>query len=85
MIFGQTGAAVPYEFEIVYDTARGGQPKFIPTGSALQPDYAIPRAVHDWFGYSKAGIVTTRLKFGTQTWTKKDLMPVDISWSREVI
>ncbi len=72
-VFGQTGAAVPYSFQITYDTAFDTNTEFFGTGVLLGADTTI----HDWYGYSASGILATDLTFGTQTWSGGDLDPRD--------
>jgi hypothetical protein len=70
-IFGLSGPAVPYYFEITYDPALDTNASFIATGDPI----GGATTTHDWYGYSASGIVATSLTFGTQTWTAADLIP----------
>jgi hypothetical protein len=69
LIFGQSGAAVPYSFQITYNTALDTNTQFYATGA----DMGGLTTVHDWYGYSASGVMATNLTFGTQTWTSGDL------------
>jgi hypothetical protein len=66
-VFGQTGSAVPISYSLTYDTSLGAQTAFSPAGTLT---------VHDFYGYSKAGIVASSLTFGSMTWTANDLRPI---------
>jgi hypothetical protein len=68
-VFGQTGAAVPYSFQITYDTSLDTNTEFFGTGVPLGTD----TTTHEWYGYSASGIIATSLTFGTQTWSGGDL------------
>ncbi len=71
-VFGQSGAVVPYQFQITYDTALDTNTAFYATGATLGHE----TTTHEWHGYSASGITATRLSFGTQTWTAGDVMPM---------
>lgn len=71
-VFGRSGAAVPYQFQITYDTALDTNTAFYATGATLGHE----TTTHEWHGYSASGITATRLSFGTQTWTAGDVMPM---------
>ena len=68
-VFGLSGPAVPYRYQITYDTTLDTNTFFFPTGVAL----GRFTTVHPWYGYSKSGITATSLTFGTGTWTADDL------------
>ena len=70
-IFGLSGAAVPYNFRITYDTTLDTNTFFLATG-ATQGGLTT---THEWHGYSVSGITATSLTFGSQTWTAGDLVP----------
>jgi len=69
-VFGQRGAAVPFHYDIVYDTSLDTNTYFFPSGVLLGGDTTI----REWYGYSASGVVSTNLTFGTQTWTAADLV-----------
>jgi hypothetical protein len=70
-IFGLSGPAVPFSYELTYDTSLDTNPLFFPIGASLGGD----TTAHPWYGYSASGITATSLTFGTQTWTVADLQP----------
>jgi hypothetical protein len=70
-LFGLSGPAVPYYYEITYDPALDTNAEFVAAGDPLGGQTTI----HDWYGYSASGIVATSLTFGTKTWTAGDLNP----------
>lgn len=67
-IFGLNGAAVPFNYQITYDTSLDTDTDFIASGSTVGGNLAT----HDWYAYSKSGITATSLTFGSQTWTTAD-------------
>lgn len=70
--FGQTGAAVPYDFSISYDTSVGGALVYtVLSGSTWTG--SSNTAGHDWYGYSAAGLTSVNLNFGTGSWSQDDL------------
>lgn len=71
-VFGQSGMAVPYQFQITYDTALDTNNAFYGAGATLGRE----TTTHEWHGYSASGITATRLSFGTQTWTAGDVVPM---------
>jgi len=70
-VFGLSGVAVPYTYELTYDTTLDTNALFFPTGAAL----GTHTTTHEWHGYSVSGITGTSLTFGSQTWTVSDLLP----------
>lgn len=70
-VFGQTGAAVPYNYQITYDTSLDTNPFFFGTGVAMGAE----TTTHEWHGYSASGVIATSLIFGTGSWTAADLQP----------
>lgn len=67
-IFGLNGAAVPFNYQITYDTSLDTDNDFIASGSTV----GVNLTTHDWYAYSKSGITATSLTFGSQTWTTAD-------------
>ena len=72
-IFGLSGPAVPFSYELTYDTSLNTSPYFFLAGASLGGDITT----HPWYGYSASGITAASLTFGTQTWTVADLQPRD--------
>jgi hypothetical protein len=70
-VFGEFGAAVPYNFQITYDTTLNTNSFFFPTGAFL----GSQTTTHEWHGYSASGITATSLTFGSQTWTAGNVSP----------
>lgn len=70
-VFGLSGPAVPYNFQITYDTTLDANTFFFATGASLGSE----TTTHEWHGYSASGISDTSLTFGSQTWTVGDLGP----------
>jgi hypothetical protein len=70
LVLGQTGSAIPFSYSITYDTSLGALTAFSAAGTST---------VHDFYGYSRAGIVASSLTFGSATWTANDLRPLDIT------
>src|SRR5438132_7028056 len=70
-VFGLSGPAVPYNYQLTYDTSLDTNPYFFPTGAALGSDITT----HEWHGYSASGITAASLTFGAKTWTATDLSP----------
>lgn len=71
-VFGYAGgSAVPYSYQITYDTALDTNSIFFAAGSSVG-NYT---ASNDFYGYSASGITDSTLVFGTQTWTAADLQP----------
>jgi PEP-CTERM motif len=71
VIFGESGAAVPFSYLLTYDTALDTNNVFIAAGTDLGGNPAL----HDFYGYSGSGIVSSSFTFGTQTWTAADINP----------
>ncbi len=69
-VYGESGNAVPYYFQITYDTTLDTNSTFVAAGTV----FGGLTTTHDWFGYSKSGVVATNLTFGSKTWTIDDLM-----------
>lgn len=67
-LFGLSGAAVPFNYQITYDTSLDTDNDFIASGSTVGGNLTT----HDWYAYSKSGITATSLTFGSQTWTTTD-------------
>jgi hypothetical protein len=67
VVLGQNGSAVPFSYSITYDTSLGAQTAFSAAGTSTP---------HDFYGYSRAGIVASNLTFGDATWTANDLNPL---------
>lgn len=67
-IFGLSGAAVPFNYQITYDTSLDTDNDFIASGSTVGGNLTT----HDWYAYSKSGITATSLTFGSQTWAATD-------------
>jgi hypothetical protein len=65
-------SAIPFSYSITYDTSLGAMTAFSAAGTST---------VHDFYGYSRAGIVASSLTFGSATWTANDLRPLDINGS----
>ncbi len=74
-LFGVSDLPVPFTYTIIYDTALNTNPYVFPTGSMIG---SYPAAA-PFFGYSASGILGTSLTFGTQTWTKADLLWANMS------
>jgi hypothetical protein len=72
-LFGLSGSAVPYSYEITYETALNSNPFFFAAGASLE-GYVT---THEWHGYSASGIIASRLTFGTKSWTAADLAARD--------
>jgi hypothetical protein len=74
-VFGLSGAAVPYHYEITYDTSLDTNTSFFDTGETI-PVFVIENAdtTHQWYGYSPSGILSSSLTFGTKTWTEGQLL-----------
>jgi hypothetical protein len=70
--FGLSGAAVPYNFQITYDTTLDTNTFFFATGASL----GGATTTHEWHGYSASGITFTSLTLGSQTWTAGDVSPL---------
>jgi len=70
-VFGLSGSAVPYNYQITYDTSLDTNTLYFSTGALLGSDVTT----HEWFGYSASGITATSLTFGTKTWTVAALNP----------
>jgi hypothetical protein len=70
-VFGQTGAAVPFNMVILYDLEKNTNPLFIPTGTSIGGN----TTVHDIYGYSANGIIGTNLSFGTKMFFSNSLLP----------
>ena len=70
-LFGLSGSAVPYNYEITYDTSLNTSPWFFPAGSSLGGDITT----QEWHGYSASGILGCSLTFGTKTWAPADILP----------
>src|SRR5437879_850260 len=51
-VFGLSGAAVPYNFQITYDTTLNTNTFFFATGASLGGE----TTTHEWHGYSASGI-----------------------------
>lgn len=64
VVLGQTGSDIPFNYSITYDTSLGSQTAFSAAGTST---------VHDFYGYSRAGIVASNVTFGNMTWTANDL------------
>jgi hypothetical protein len=74
-IFGQNGAVVPFNYQITYDTSLDTDTDFVASGTSM----GAGTTFHDWYAYSKSGITSASLTFGSQTWTAaNDLLPVAI-------
>jgi hypothetical protein len=71
-VLGLTGSAIPFTYSLTYDTSLGALTAFSAAGTST---------VHDFYGYSRAGIVASSLTFGSATWTANDLRPLDINGS----
>jgi len=71
-VFGLTGAAVPFNYSITYDTSLNTSSVHLSPGD---PAGGGSVAGDDFYGYSASGIVGTSLTFGTGTWTVTDLSP----------
>ena len=69
--FGLSGSAVPYSYQLIYDTSLNTSPWFFATGASLGTDVTTD----EWFGYSGSGIVSSSLTFGTETWSASSLNP----------
>lgn len=67
-LFGLTGSAVPFSYQITYDTSLDTDADFIAAGTNVGGNIAT----HDWHAYSKSGITSSTLNFGNQTWTVSD-------------
>jgi hypothetical protein len=74
-VFGLSGTAVPYSYEITYDTSLNSNPFFFGAGAALG-GYTT---TGEWHGYSASGITASSLTFGTKTWTTADLSPATVA------
>lgn len=75
-IFGESGSAVPYSYEMTYDTQLAPDPVFIPSGDDVGSGYT---AAHDLFGYSASGVTAGSFVFGTKTWNcPADVVPYTI-------
>jgi hypothetical protein len=74
-LFGQSGTAVPYSYQITYDTALDTNALFFDVGGTVGT-YPV---THPIYGYSASGLVATSLTFGTHTWTKSDLEPLTMA------
>jgi hypothetical protein len=70
-VFGLSGSAVPYNYQLTYNTSLDTNTLYFPTGALLGSDVTT----HEWFGYSASGITATSLTFGTKTWTVAALSP----------
>ncbi|MDP1587111.1 MAG: hypothetical protein Q8M07_05180, partial [Prosthecobacter sp.] len=73
-LFGETGNAVSFNYQITYDTSLNTNTDFVASGTPLGGGTTF----HDWYAYSKSGITSASLTFGSQTWTANDLLPVAI-------
>ncbi len=70
VVLGQTGTDIPFSYSLTYDTSLGSMTAFSAAGTST---------VHDFYGYSRAGIVASTLTFGDMTWTANDLKPLSPS------
>jgi hypothetical protein len=70
-VYGQTGASIPFDFSLTYDTSLGSQVAFEPAASGGD----------DLYGYSVAGITAYSLTFGTHSWTLTELRPQTVRGS----
>lgn len=74
-VFGLTGSAVPFSYDMVYDTDLDDNSFFFASGSNIGPFEAI----HDWYGYSDSGIVSSNFTFGTHTFPMSAISPRTIT------
>jgi hypothetical protein len=64
------GEAIPYSYQLRYDTALDTNQEFFAAGSQL----GAYITTHEWHGYSASGLLSvTPLSFGTKTWSLGDL------------
>ena len=79
-VFGLSGSAVPYRYEITYDTSLDTNEFFFASGESV-PVFVIGNAIaaHAIHGYSESGILSSVLTFGTKTWTTENLPVTQIS------
>jgi len=78
-VFGLSGAAVPYHYEITYDTSLDTNTHFFASGESV-PAFNIGSAVttHPIYGYSASGILSSKLLLGVKEWTKDSLASIVI-------
>jgi hypothetical protein len=70
-VFGLSGSAVPFSYQLTYDTSLNTSPYVYLAGSLLE-GYTTTDA---WYGYSASGIRAATLTFGNQTWTAVNISP----------
>jgi hypothetical protein len=80
-VFGLSGSAVPYRYEITYDTSLDTNEFYFGAGET-EPVFVIGDAVtvHPLYCYSESGIISSELKFGTKTWTAENLPVVALGY-----
>jgi hypothetical protein len=71
-IFGESGSAVPYDFQITYNTSLNTSNLIFPAGADLGNGTTAGSAL---YGYSASGIIASNLTFGTETWTASGTFP----------
>ena len=71
-----SGNAVPYSFQITYDTSLDTSAEYFATGDSL----AGLTTTHEWYGYSLSGVTATTLTFGTKTWSGADIYTASYSF-----
>ena len=74
-VFGLSGSAVPYSYQLTYDTSLDTSAEFYAVGANI----GLQTAVHEWHGYSASGITALEVSFGTQTWGIADLVPARLT------
>jgi hypothetical protein len=70
VVFGETGPAVPFDFSLTYDTSLGSQTGFVAAGTPI----GRSTFASDLYGYSRSGITSSRLTFGTHTWSHDNIV-----------
>ncbi len=71
-VFGESGSAVPFRYELTYDTDLGGAPFFIASGEDMGDGRL---AAHEMYGYDFhdwSGVTASSFVFGTKTWDFHD-------------
>ena len=71
-------ATMPFDFELVYDTARNTSQAVALSGQVVD---GVISVANDFYGYSRSGILSTNFRYGGMTWTVDDLDEVIVSSS----